>query len=215
MTLPRPLEAAMAILCGILFFVVIYQITSNSNVPEVDPYPFTPHFKKTNTSFFSPPSEAAFDIIDQRPLFVLDRKPVAAAELPGGPEKGTLPPPNATLVGIISDAHKQLALIKTQGSPFANSVSVGMSVEGWQVSEIGVDHVLLRAGSTQITLTMNGARSSTAAVTSNQSPVRSGAAAIQNPIAPPPITPAVRSPIGQPGGSQGATIQPPENIGKK
>ncbi|HEY5339246.1 MAG TPA: hypothetical protein VIJ85_13650, partial [Rhizomicrobium sp.] len=50
------------------------------------------------------------------------------------------------LIGVIIDSDKQLALVKAPGAPFAASLHVGDLLDGWQVTKIGPDAVVLRAG---------------------------------------------------------------------
>lgn len=106
-------------------------------------------------TFLAPP-EASFAAIDARPIFNPARTPIESTATAGGSE--TLAPPSVVLVGVILDPKNELALLKNEGAPFASSVGLGGSVEGWQVVEIGPDYVQLRAGARDYTLRMIGRR---------------------------------------------------------
>lgn len=111
-------------------------------IPDVRPY-------------IAPP-QAQFAAIDARPIFNPLRQPVESTAAAGS--KVSAKPPEAALVGIILDSKNQLALIKAAGAPFATSVSVGGSVEGWEITEIAPDHVVLRSGAQEYTLRMDAKR---------------------------------------------------------
>lgn len=158
MTLSHSLEWSLAALCAALAAIAAYEY-------EVPIQPFRPPAVSltvrplaAEADFYSPPSEAAFSSIDERPIFNPTRKAVEAAPTPEGGVGAPPPPPNATLVGVIADAQNKLALVKEQGSVFATSLAVGSTIDGWQVAEIDADRVLLRAGAAQATLTMYGTR---------------------------------------------------------
>ena len=68
-------------------------------------------------------------------------------------------PSNVSLVGVIIDGDRQLALIKTQGAPFAESLRVGAVIDGWKVTEIAPDKVVLRAGTAEQILGIGDQRS--------------------------------------------------------
>ncbi len=158
------LEIGMVAVCCVLAVLVFYE--NAAPLPTLNPPALTwmPRPVRVVSGFFGPPSEAAFSVIDERPVFNISRKPVDAGSVPGTPGAATtLAPPDAALIGVIIDSKNQLAMLKEQGSPFAVSLPVGGTLGGWQIAEITADHVVLRAGSVQLTLTMNGARPSSQA----------------------------------------------------
>ena len=94
----------------------------------------------------------AFDAINARPLFKPDRKPVpTAAETAAAPA----PPPTVSLIGVIIDGQRQLAVLRVPESPLAVSASVGDQVQGWRVTAIYPDRVVLRLNTTEITVGLN------------------------------------------------------------
>jgi len=102
----------------------------------------------------SPPPNA-FDAINDRPLFKPDRKPVTtAAETAAAPA----PPPTVSLIGVIIDGQRQLAMLRVPESPLAVSASVGDEVQGWRVTAVYPDHVVLRLNTTEITVGLNANR---------------------------------------------------------
>ena len=113
-----------------------------SPIPDVRPY--------------TAPPQAQFSAIDARPIFNPLREPVESTATAGN--KVSAKPPEAVLVGIILDSKNQLALIKTEGAPFATSVGVGGAVEGWEIAEIAPDHVVLKAGAQEYTMRMDAKR---------------------------------------------------------
>jgi len=105
----------------------------------------------------SPPIEA-FDAINARPLFKPDRRPV---DLPP-PAQGAAdaPPPTVSLIGVIIDGSRRLALLRVPQSPMAVSASVGDDVQGWHVAAVYADHVTLRLNTAEITIALNANRPS-------------------------------------------------------
>ncbi len=161
MTLPRPLETSVAALCAVLFGLVLYQ--NWAAMPAFDPPPMTltPRPVHEASAYFAPPSEAAFDIIDQHPIFSATRKPVEVPSNASSAAAVVIAPPNATLVGIIADDQTKLALVKSPGLPFSTSLGIGAMLDGWQVTEITNDHVTLRTGGRQYVLTLYGTSDAT------------------------------------------------------
>jgi hypothetical protein len=62
------------------------------------------------------------------------------------------------LVGVIIDGERELALVKVQGAPFATSLKVGDTLDGWQVKEIAPDKAVFHAGAVEQTLVLGDAR---------------------------------------------------------
>ena len=111
----------------------------------------------------SPPLET-FDAINARPLFKFDRKPIPPPPSTTNAERAP-PPPTVNLIGVIIDGPRQLALLRVPQSPLAVSASVGDEVQGWHVTAVYPDHVVLSLNATEITVNLNANRASdTAAV---------------------------------------------------
>jgi hypothetical protein len=108
------------------------------------------------------PPLASFGAFNERPIFSAQRKPIAPVPV-GAAASAPPPPPTATLVGIIIDATRQIALIRTASSPLAVAVAVGETVQGWQVSGIAPDRVVLHQGTTDDTLKLEANRAPAAA----------------------------------------------------
>ncbi|MDE2184065.1 MAG: hypothetical protein KGJ78_13685 [Alphaproteobacteria bacterium] len=102
-------------------------------------------------AFIAPPSDA-FAVIDSRPIFNPQRTPVAAfTDTLSGGQGGSASVGDLSLVGIILDRGTRLALLKTSSQPLAVALTTGGSIDGWQVVEIGEDHVVMRSnGSDQV-----------------------------------------------------------------
>lgn len=82
-----------------------------------------------------------------RPLFVPSRRPPPPAPVAGSASAaapGTLA--NMTLIGTIVGPGARVALIRTSGASVVQRLAPGQSVNGWEVVEIGQDHVVIRAG---------------------------------------------------------------------
>jgi hypothetical protein len=107
---------------------------------------------------FNPPPQSSFAAIDARPIFSPARKPIESTAVAGTSSAAT--PPDVALIGVILDGKTQLALLKREGAPFAESTAVGASVDGWEVTEITPDHVVLRSGAQEFVLSMDGKRKS-------------------------------------------------------
>ncbi len=158
----NPPEWTLAGVCAVLGAIFLYECLAP--LPAFHPpiLQLRPRNIARSTVFFSPPSQAAFSVIDQHPLFNPTRKPMDVAQTPGGGAAplSTAPPPlpQMTLVGVIADSQNQIALVTMQGSPFATSLVVGAAIGGWQVTKITADGIVLQAGALQQTITMNGAR---------------------------------------------------------
>src|SRR5262249_24100509 len=91
-----------------------------------------------------PPSAASFAELDERPIFSPQRKPLQSLTDFDVSEAGA--PSNITLVGIIMGAGQQIAILKTGPGP-AQNVSVGGEIDGWQVTRIESNYIVLHQDS--------------------------------------------------------------------
>lgn len=147
-----PWEISLTGLCAVLGVAVLYECAAPLQAFDPPEIELKKHEVTASVAFFSPPSEASFAAIDAHPLFSPTRKPIDVPQEAGGPGgTGSAPPPllNVTLVGIIIDGERQLALVKVQGAPFAESLKVGATLDGWQVKEIAPDKVVFHAGTAE------------------------------------------------------------------
>lgn len=150
-----PRQTALLLLCGSLLVALIYEIgapLSPLAVPQV-------HLAQRDVALpplpvFQPPSPADFSVINERPVFSPQRLPVRPAATPS--ETVSAPPPQVTLIGIITDGQTKLALVKLPGAPFATGVGIGGDVGGWQVSRIDPDGLVLHSGQTDFVVKLNG-----------------------------------------------------------
>lgn len=94
-------------------------------------------------AFVAPPRES-FASISDRPLFDVTRQRYVP---PPKLDSEKAPPlPKMFLVGVIIDAQTRIAMLKAPDAALAKAVSVGEDLEGWQVSEIEPDRIVLKAG---------------------------------------------------------------------
>lgn len=102
---------------------------------------------------FAPPAPTAFAVINERSLFDPKRQPVKPRAIsgPGNGEEAAAPP-QFQLVGVILDAQKRLAMVKSARSPLAIAIAVGENIDGWEVKAIEADRVILRSGSGETTV---------------------------------------------------------------
>jgi hypothetical protein len=95
------------------------------------------------TRFEAPPKQA-FAEVDDRLVFNPARTRVVAPSQPGASNATSLPS-DLSLVGVILDDDRKLALFKSPAAPLAVGISLGGSIDGWQVTRIDPDRVALRA----------------------------------------------------------------------
>jgi len=154
-------QIGLAAGCTVLVAVLITEIVMPISSYEVPVLTLAKRTQLYISDFYSPPSDAAFNEIEQRPIFTARRKPTEGNSSERQPGLATVPPlQNAMLVGIIKEGDTQLALIKIRGTPFASSVAVGEQIQGWQLTELTADKAVLRAGMLQTVLTLGGPTSS-------------------------------------------------------
>lgn len=143
----NPAQLALSGICAALLVVLGYLLFAP--VPQVSLPPLHAHAESVADDAplprFEPPPMAAFAEIDDRSVFNPDRVRVSAPSVAGPTNAATLPS-DLSLVGVILDGEKKLALIKSPEEPLAVGVSVGGMVEGWQVTRVEPDRVALRAG---------------------------------------------------------------------
>ncbi|MBE7196995.1 MAG: hypothetical protein INR70_04225 [Parafilimonas terrae] len=87
--------------------------------------------------------------VRERPLFSPSRRPPPVASPPAMVvEETPAPPPaapNLRLIGIVQDAEKAAGLV-SRGTGPTLVVKAGDAIEGWEVGEIGPEHLTLRLG---------------------------------------------------------------------
>lgn len=99
-------------------------------------------------------NDTYYTAITNRPLFEQTRRPVSQdappepepeveveeVAAPAAPEQ--IPPPDLRLLGVLSGGARNSALLSLAGDD-AQWLSEGATLEGWTLSEIAPDHVLL------------------------------------------------------------------------
>jgi type II secretory pathway component PulC len=93
---------------------------------------------------FEAPPKQSFAEVDDRLVFNPARTRVVAPSQPGASNATSLPS-DLALVGVILDDDRKLALFKSPAAPLAVGISLGGSIDGWQVTRIEPDRVALRA----------------------------------------------------------------------
>ncbi|HEY2069243.1 MAG TPA: type II secretion system protein N [Rhizomicrobium sp.] len=152
MSAPGGLLVAVSCLCAVLFYQVLAPVapveTASVVTPVLKPGPILPSY--------TPPPESDFAIINARALFDPARQPVEEPKAQGAASASATPPP-VSLVGVAIGANKSVALLKKPDEQAAVSVSVGDAVDGWQVTRIARDQVVLSANGTDVTITLRKA----------------------------------------------------------
>jgi hypothetical protein len=146
----RPLQIAMIALCVLMAGLFVYQLSaapSDYVLPEIH---LKPRVVATVTPPpFLPPPQNSFDAVNQRPLFLPSRMPIAtpaAAQGPAAAPAGPPPLPPASLVGVMLSGQSSIAEIKMNGAAFSTGLHVGDSLGSWQIASIGPDSITLRSG---------------------------------------------------------------------
>ncbi len=138
------IQMVLTALCALLALALIYEVAAPApefSVPMVN----APQRAAAAPAFtpYAPPPATAFDAINSRALFDPRRQPIKSVN---GPETSA-PPPQITLLGVILSPDRRLAIVKSQSSPLALSIGVGETIEGWQVTAIEADRLVLHSGS--------------------------------------------------------------------
>jgi len=158
LVLPRPQMLLIALCCA-LGAILTYEIAAPLGVIAVP----TVTLRSSSAATVLPqrvvslPPLAAFAAFNDRPIFSPQRKAIAPAPV-GAAAMAPPPPPVASLVGIIIDAQRRIAMIRTASSPLATAVAVGDTLQGWQVTEIAPDRVTLHQGTADDTIKLDANR---------------------------------------------------------
>lgn len=146
MKLPVPLAPASLMFLAVLSgSELIYEISApplQFRLPKVAVRPQS-EAPAPQRGFVAPPLQE-FSEIDERMVFSPLRK-AARSELAGA-SAGAIA--DVALMGIVVGPKDRIAVVKTPGSPAAQNVSVGGTVNGWLVTRIEADHIVLHANAT-------------------------------------------------------------------
>jgi hypothetical protein len=102
---------------------------------------------------FVPPAEDRFADINNRPLFIASRKPLADIVQANAATTATS---DFSLVGVIMGGARAIALIHSKSASSTTSAALGDAVNGWRVARIDATTVTLRAGGNDFVLPLNG-----------------------------------------------------------
>jgi hypothetical protein len=121
------------------------------------------------TKFVPPPAQRFAEIAD-RPLFLPERRPQLDAE----PQVQAPAPmvPTLAVQGVVLTDNRRYAVIQHGNPPKLESISEGMTVDGWKVESIAWNKIALRSGAATVEIAV-------------------GKTAQQN-AAPPPVTQRAR-----------------------
>jgi len=144
-----PAQAALLSLCFLMAALTVYELS----VPPAEFVLPVVHLRpqiaaaQSPPAFIAPPPDA-FSAINDRPIFIPSRKPLAVPADKTAAAAAAAPPPlpALALVGVILDGQNSLAMVKLAGAPFAQAMAVGASIGGWQIASVGPDKIVLRAG---------------------------------------------------------------------
>jgi hypothetical protein len=174
----------------------------------------------------TPPSDT-FAAIDTRPLFSMNRRPLADSALPGS---ATAASSDFSLVGVLGGGDRFIALLRSKSTSQSFTVSAGDVVNGWRVAKIDPTAVTLTSATGAVVVGMDAPGSApptaplqplTAAAPLQPAPQPAAAAtpplttASPAPAAPSPATAAAPAPGTKPAKStiapdalKGAPIDP-------
>lgn len=141
-----PVLSRVTITSGLVLVLgatLVYQILApipEYEIPRTAPRPVS--FPALARQQFLPPQFAEFSEIDEHPLFVPGRLPIRTrASL----ERSQRVPPQLTLIGIILDASRKIAILKPSGAATVY-LTPGETFQGWHVAAIEPDFVEMESG---------------------------------------------------------------------
>ncbi|MEI9988936.1 MAG: hypothetical protein WDM86_02755 [Rhizomicrobium sp.] len=130
------------------------------------------------------PASQSFAAIDARPLFNPARKPVQVPQTSA--VAATPPPTDISLIGVIIEGDRRLAMLHTPSSPLEIGVEVGGEINGWQIVAIEPDHIVLHAGAADFPIALNAAHAGTPSMAPSDGVPGRTAPSIQGRNPPPP-----------------------------
>jgi hypothetical protein len=157
----KPPQALLAAICAALLLATLYELVAPVQAFSVPDAPLhSGAVTPASTLRFAMPPEDRFAAIDARPIFLPTRKPPLLPDTAAANQPATPPPlPAMVLVGIILDGANHLALLKSPGAPFVQTLSVGAALGGWTIAEIDADKIVLRTtGFPDQAMTLDAAR---------------------------------------------------------
>jgi len=144
--------AGLAGCCGLLAACIAYEIAvPPPPVADPQPLPKASSVHLPDAIVFAPRPIAFYHDIDERPLFVTDRKPLLD-EGDGAPAATS----DISVVGVSIDGTRAIALLKNKSDNTTTTASVGDIVGGWRISKILPDKVVIRANGSDTVVALNG-----------------------------------------------------------
>jgi type II secretory pathway component PulC len=136
---------AVVLLLGVIYELFAPQSAYSVPQAHVTAVPVIP---RPPTPFVFP-SASEFAAISEHPLFDSHRKKYVPPPVDAAAKSAPPPLPNLSLVGVIIDADRKLAMVKYSEGTLASSVGIGTEINGWQVAVIDPDRIVLKAGSSE------------------------------------------------------------------
>jgi len=146
------LTALLASTCVALGMVIYYELSGatqpvhSTASSAKNPIVVSPEVPSAATM---PPQETYASIVE-RPVFIAGRRPVS-----GGETEGTSSTFDLEVVGIVVSDGDRFVLVKTPGGDQPEPVREGQVIAGWAIQAIGIDHVRLRRGATELDVALD------------------------------------------------------------
>jgi hypothetical protein len=140
----------LAMVCGMLAAVALVELVQSDSRPvsRLSATNGSSSASAATPGFALPPLAALADVV-ARPLFLPTRRPVpvlAAA--------ASVPIAHFSLAGIVMTQDRRVAFIQSGSAPPPAMVTVGQAIDGWMVTAIEFDHVVLRNADTTAELSL-------------------------------------------------------------
>ena len=140
--------AVLAFLCvamaGLVYLELTWPVAASEESAAAAPLPAAPNARKNAVAAsFSLPPLQSFNAVTDRPLFAQNRRPPAQGSDDAGPWQSLV------LAGIIISATSREALILHGKPQTAAHIAEGQDVEGWVVTSILPDRIVIRNGSSE------------------------------------------------------------------
>jgi len=149
------LQAKLAVICAALAALIV--VTLAVPIPDWQGSPvhlMMHQGREIAPDEFQAPPPDSFASIETRPVFSPTRAPIHGEE-GGAGESGALL--DLTLVGVILDGGARFAVLRSPAHPLATAVALGATIDGWQVTLIENDHVVVRGEGSEHDLRLNPA----------------------------------------------------------
>lgn len=154
----RRTNLLLIVLCMLMALLSAYQFFSplrHVDIPQLES-----QFRNgahSNVTVFSLPPMQTFASINARLIFNPQRQPATMDVSKVGSMSGTSLP-SMSLFGTLIERHTRIAFLKSPASPFATSARVGDLIEGWTVSSIVADRVILTNNAHRLEISLNSAK---------------------------------------------------------